>query len=147
MVIPPTSLWPGYPNDLLKRIGQLKKTVRRKKVVEQAATGSGTLAVGGKVWDQAPGLLATPEVVIDLESGDAYSGRPEQFIRTACPTKWRGIKKQCPLWESFLHQVFDGDEEMVKFVQRLLGYAIAGLVARKHSSRSSGERRGTVRAP
>lgn len=32
----------------------------------------------------------------------------------------------CPIWERFLLEIFDGDEELVAFVQRALGYSLTG---------------------
>jgi len=33
---------------------------------------------------------------------------------------------ECPIFESFLDTIFNGDEEMISFVQRAVGYSLSG---------------------
>jgi putative DNA primase/helicase len=33
---------------------------------------------------------------------------------------------QCPEFESFLHQIFEGDREMIEFIRRAVGYSLCG---------------------
>ncbi|MHC1597242.1 MAG: DNA primase family protein [Methermicoccaceae archaeon] len=35
----------------------------------------------------------------------------------------------CPTWMAFLRRIFDGDEELIEFVQRAVGYSIVGDVS------------------
>jgi putative DNA primase/helicase len=64
---------------------------------------------------------------IDLRTGGLQPGKPGDYIRTIAPIEWQGIDIQAPRWEQFLGEVFDGDGELISFVQRLLGYGLTGL--------------------
>jgi putative DNA primase/helicase len=55
------------------------------------------------------------------------AGRPSDFIKTVCPTEFKGLDKPCPTWERFLNEIFDNNLSLVNFVHRLLGYSITGL--------------------
>ena len=48
------------------------------------------------------------------------------YIKTFAPTPWLGLDAPAHLWVRFLQEIFDGDEQLVGYIQRLLGYAITG---------------------
>ena len=60
--------------------------------------------------------------VLELRTGTFRPGRPEDFIKTVAPVEWTGLDTPAPNLEGFLLDVFDGDREMVSFLQRLLGW-------------------------
>ncbi|NPV50685.1 MAG: hypothetical protein HPY60_05750 [Candidatus Methanofastidiosum sp.] len=33
---------------------------------------------------------------------------------------------KCPLWENFLHEIFEGDMELISYIQELVGYSLTG---------------------
>jgi phage/plasmid-associated DNA primase len=33
---------------------------------------------------------------------------------------------ECPRWRQFLFEVFDGDEELIEFLKRAVGYSLTG---------------------
>jgi putative DNA primase/helicase len=35
----------------------------------------------------------------------------------------------CPIWRTFLSRITDGDVDLMRFMQRVLGYALTGLTA------------------
>ncbi len=110
----------------LKKITQLQKKDWRKDVLEFASAGEGSLGISGKEWDSTPLLIACSNGVIDLDTGGFRDGRPDDFIKTACPTEWHGQLEPAPQWDKFLEQIFDGDRELIFYGQRLCGYATSG---------------------
>jgi len=40
-------------------------------------------------------------------------------------------KATCPTFNTFLHRIFDGDTEIIAYVQRCLGYSLSGDVAER----------------
>lgn len=110
----------------LKKIAKLQDKRWRRDVLEFAAAGDGSLGIAGKEWDGSTMLIACPNGVIDLNTGAVRAGKPEDFIKIACPTEWKGINEPCPEWEKFQLQVFNGDVELVDYFRRLNGYAISG---------------------
>ncbi|MCX5888014.1 MAG: phage/plasmid primase, P4 family, partial [Deltaproteobacteria bacterium] len=109
-----------------KKIGKLQNKKWRQDVLVFAASGDGSLGISGKEWDQSTLLIACKNGVLDLSTGGLRDGRPEDFIKVACPTEWRGINEPAPEWEKFQLQIFNGDVELVSYWRRLGGYSISG---------------------
>jgi len=109
---------------LMKRIRALHGARRKRNVMYLATVGRG---LRGDEWDRAPWLLPCINGVVDLKTGEHRPGSPDDYIKTVCPTEWRGIDDPCDLWRHiFLNQVFWDDQELIDYVQRLFGYAISG---------------------
>jgi len=119
--------------ELFKRIRALQSAKRRENVLKLASVdwtqqGYKSLAVIGDEWDGDPMILGCNNGVIDLVTGDFRPGIPEDYIKTVAPTQWGGVGTPSPIWERFLSEIFDSDNELVDYVQRLFGYAITGKV-------------------
>lgn len=76
-------------------------------------------------WDKHPMVLNTPGEAIDLETGKAVSRDGLLFtqVTAVAPTN-----APTPVWDKFISEVFDGDLEMVEFMQRLGGYSLTGSI-------------------
>ena len=112
---------------LATRACQLRARRRVDNVLYLAARRELAFDRKKREWDADPWVLGCSNGVINLKDGTFRAGRPDDYIRCASPTEWRGLKTPAPLWKQFQRDVFDGDAEMINFVQRLLGYAITGL--------------------
>ncbi len=84
------------------------------------------LATTGESWDKKPILLATPKGIIDLASGELRPGKRDDMIMLHSPVNY-GPSAQCPRWERFLIEIFDGNEELIDFVWRAVGYSLTGF--------------------
>ena len=113
--------------DLKDRIAQLQHWHRKGNVLNLSAVGEGSLGISGEEWDLNPWLLGCPNGTLDLQTGKFRDGRQEDFIKAICPTKWEGLDKDAPTWLNFLSQIFDGDMELIEYLQRLFGYSLTGL--------------------
>jgi putative DNA primase/helicase len=72
-------------------------------------------------------LVGTPAGTVDLRSGELREARREDRI-----TKQTAVgpeKRKPALWLRTLDQVFDGDTELIGYMQRLLGYSLTGKVS------------------
>jgi putative DNA primase/helicase len=108
-----------------KRLNVLRDKAGRSNLLDCAATIDEPLCIEGKELDKQEYLLACPNCVIDLRKGEASPGKPEQYILNACSTEWKGLTPS-GRFQEFLRSCFDGDEEMVKYILRLLGYGLLG---------------------
>lgn len=115
-------------DNLLKRISVLRTLHRKQHILQLASSGSDSLGITGNEWDCNPWLLACSNGVIDLKSGHFREGRPDDYIKTAAPTEWLGLDEPAPQWIIFQKEIFEGNQEVVDFVHRLLGYAAIGQV-------------------
>jgi putative DNA primase/helicase len=117
---------------LRKRAFQLRGPAVRDACIKFFKRMEGhPMAVNTEKFDSNPMLLGGSNGVIELRTGKFRDGKQKDYISKACPTEFKGIDFPSPMWEEFLLQVFDGDKELVAYLQRLLGYGITGLV-REH---------------
>lgn len=108
---------------LLKRIKELQRVKRKKDILYLATVGKGLC---GNEWDNDPMLLGCKNGIIDLVAGEHRPGKQPDHIKTISPTEWQGIDAPCGNWNQFLSEIFAGDGELIKYMQRLLGYGITG---------------------
>lgn len=111
----------------IKRAGALLARKRVENVL-YIAQSDPAVALSGEEWDRSPDLLPVNNGVIDLQTGERRDCRPDEHIRAHAPVDWMGPDYGCPVWEKILREIFDGDDELVAFIQRLFGYAISGHV-------------------
>jgi putative DNA primase/helicase len=83
------------------------------------------IADAGDRWDADGSLLGVANGVIDLRTGQLRPGRRDDRItmHTAVPFY---PDAECPRWETFLLEIFGGDEELVDYVWRAMGYSLTG---------------------
>jgi putative DNA primase/helicase len=91
------------------------------------AVSEPNMAVTDRELDANPMLLGVQNGVVDLRKGHLLFNQPEMLVARYCEASYVE-DMPCPRWESFLDQVFVGDEETIESVQRLLGYTLTGLV-------------------
>jgi len=78
--------------------------------------------------DSDPMLLNCPNGTVNLRTGAVSAHSKEDRITCLCPTQFRpGVGSG--LWESFLASTFGDDDELVRYVQRTLGYCLSGSTA------------------
>lgn len=99
------------------------------KVKLDAATGIAVnllpIADKGEGWDINPMLLSCTNGIVDLSTGRLRSGKPEDRI-TMTTNGFYDPDATCPRWERFLNEVFQGDTDLVRYIQKALGYSITG---------------------
>ena len=76
--------------------------------------------------DCDPFLLNVENGTIDLRTGKLRPHRADDFITKLAPIKF-DPDASCPRFEAFLDQIFDGDQELIRFLQRALGYSLTGV--------------------
>ena len=114
-----------WKKEIDKRINSLN-TLRRRTNVLSLAESLYARHQGIINWDSAPWYLPCVNGVVNLKTGDIHPGKQKDYQRGYCPTKFVGLKAPCSRWEKFLYEIMNGDEEMVRYIQRLVGYAMSG---------------------
>ena len=112
---------------LTERINGLRTLKRKKEVLAIACNGLRSLGVTGEKWDMNPMLLGCRNCCINLGEGIAEPGDPHDYIKMVSPIEWKSWDTPCINWRQFLSQMFNNDQEVVNYIQRLFGYAITGL--------------------
>ncbi len=104
---------------LLRRIDKLQTLHRKRNVLNLATAGNGL--TDGE-WDSNPWLLGCKNGVIDLKTGNFRPRDQHDYMKTIAPTEWKGLEVPARDWQNFVCEIFDGEEELMRFVQRLFGY-------------------------
>jgi putative DNA primase/helicase len=95
--------------------------------VEKFARSDRAFAVVDSEWDQDLFLLGTPKGTVDLRNGTMRPPLPESRI-TKLTAVSPAATADCPIWLNFLNEVTGSDEQLVRFLQQMCGYALTGSV-------------------
>lgn len=76
-------------------------------------------------FDRDGWLLNTASGTIDLKSGKKHKHRRADLITKLTQTEYRE-RAQCPTWLQFLNDIFEGDQELIAFIKRAVGYSLTG---------------------
>jgi putative DNA primase/helicase len=118
-------------SNLLKRVSQLRADKRRTACLKFAHTIENPIAITGEEFDMNPMLFPSRNGVIDLETGLLHPGWPGDYLSLASPVEFTGIDTPAPIWERSLMEIFNGNEDLVAYLNRLFGYCMTGLVQEK----------------
>lgn len=110
------------------------KAARWAKTSENASRLNAMLQLAGNFppittsidqFDTDPMLLGTVNVYIDLASGQAQDPEPTKNVTMQIGCSYDPAAT-CPRWEQFLNEIFEGDHEVIKYIQRVVGYVLTG---------------------
>lgn len=77
------------------------------------------------LFDTGHWKTGAPNGVLALDTGKLHEASREDLI-TMCLGTVVDAGAKCPRWVRFLSEVFAGDEELIAFVQRAVGYSLTG---------------------
>jgi len=98
--------------------------------VERLAKTDRRLAATVDQWDTDPWLLNTPGGTVELRTGKLRSHRNDDYItKITAVTPRRGRRRR---WLAFLRRIMNGDRELIRYLQRVAGYALTGIT-REHA--------------
>lgn len=112
---------------IMKWAEQEARTLRNKNTVaavEALARSNATSVASADTFDANRLLLGTPGGTVDLRTGQIRMADRADFI-----TKLTSVapKQGTPQrWMTFLNEIFDGDVDLINFMQRAAGYALTG---------------------
>ena len=66
--------------------------------------------------------------MINLRTGELCSHDPNKFITKIGLAEFTE-KIDCPIWNQFLNDIFDNDKELIRFIQKAIGYSLTGSTA------------------
>ena len=83
------------------------------------------IADTGENWDRDPWLLGVANGVLNLRTGKLRKGKQEDRITMHMNVPF-DPKTKSELWLKFLNDVFDGNQKLIDYVQRCIGYCLTG---------------------
>lgn len=114
---------------VLQRVYQHAKSSESRHSLEAALglarTAKAYTPVREADLDADPWALNCLNGTVDLRTGSLRPHRQEDLL-THCVQASYDPKAECPTWDRFLTDVFDGDSELRDFVQRAAGYSLTG---------------------
>lgn len=76
-------------------------------------------------YDQDPMLASTQTGTLDLRTNTLRLSAQDDCITMQYGTGFDAVG-MCPRWERFLDEVFAGDQDLIAFIQRAVGYSLTG---------------------
>ncbi len=113
------------PEEQAEALNQAARVLSRAKVVSALSYAKAYLRADAGEFDSHPYLLNTPNGVLDLETRMLRPHDPALRL-TRMTTAPYDPKAECPTFTRFLHTIFEGNERLIGYVQRLLGYTLLG---------------------
>jgi len=99
-----------------------RKCMSRQRLNAALELAKGLLLARPEEFDRDPFLLNCENGTIDLRTGELRSHDPGDRLTKFCPVAYRPDAR-APTWERFLRDIFLGDETLIGFVQRAVGYS------------------------
>ena len=62
----------------------------------------------------------------DLSTNEFREHEPKELISKQCPTLY-DKHAECPKWKEFLDTIFNGGQDLIHYLQQLVGYSFTGL--------------------
>lgn len=94
--------------------------------VETMTRSNAEIIATAEQFDSNLMLLGTPTGTVDLSTGELMKPERSHWITKHCKVSPAKKGTPAPLWEAFLKRTFDGNNELIEFMQRAAGYALTG---------------------
>lgn len=79
-----------------------------------------------EIFDADPLLFNVKNGTIDLRTGELRPHRKDDYLTNLSPVIF-DTHAECPLWLEFLADITNGDQELIAYLQRAVGYSMTGL--------------------
>lgn len=101
------------------------------------------IATTDDTFDNAIWLLNCQNGTLDLRTSTLRPHDPRDYLTTLTTTEYDSAAA-CPTWEQFLHRIMDGNQELLDFLRRMVGYSLTGDVSEQvlfflHGSGANGK--------
>lgn len=97
--------------------------IRRYTAVESLARKDGRVLVSENALDADGWLLNCGNGTINLKTGELQPHNPDDLITKIVPVEY-SPDATCPTWEKFMNDIMGGASEMVRYLQRVIGYSL-----------------------
>ena len=97
-----------------------------RAAVENLARSDPRHARTSDAFDAEPWELNTPGGVVDLHTGNMRPHRRDDLVTKVTAVAPEG---KCPRWLRFLLEITHHDKELVRFLQRFIGYTLTGATS------------------
>lgn len=120
-----TAIEDQHARETLVKWGRQSLNQKRLSSALKVSTCLG-IAAEMELFDNDPLLLSVANGVMDLKKGSFRENRRDDFVTRSCSVVYDS-EAWCPRWVEFLSEIMLGDEEMISYLQRAIGYSLTGL--------------------
>lgn len=97
----------------------------RIRAMLSMASSEYVLSATSEKFDADKHLFNASNCIVNLATGEMSHHNPEKYMTRVSPYKY-DPEAQCPQFMAFLKRVFDGNAELISYVQRIVGYSLTG---------------------
>ncbi len=117
---------------MVSKFAQTTDTARGLTNIVKLASTLPEMSVAPDDLDRKPMMLNTVGTTIDFNKPQAMLKDPERddLLTKVCGCAF-DFDATCPQWERFISEIFNGDTELMLFVQKAIGYSLTGRVNEK----------------
>ena len=113
--------------EALRRWSKTSQSQAKVQSMLSLVSKSEKVVVKPSDFDQSPMQLNCINGIVDLRSGSLVSRDSSNLVSKMTNVSF-DIDAQCPVFENFISEIFCGDNELIRWVQRALGYTLTGSV-------------------
>lgn len=110
---------------LMKHAAKTQSAAGIRAMLELA---QGMMLTPASTFDSNPWELNTPNVVVDLRTGETYPPAWNHYNSMMTDIVYNPNAESQGMWDDFLNTIFCGDRELIDYVQLQLGAACVGKV-------------------
>lgn len=103
----------------------LKKSRANRAKTSMIAEAQHHVPITPDQLDTHRGLLCTPNGIVNLKTGELQNHDKNKFITKIANCEYTD-KIDHPLWDSFLESTFGGDQDLIRYIQKAVGYSMTG---------------------
>lgn len=107
-----------------------KSSLQRPRLNNMLALAQSHLPVTQDQFDTNPWLLNVVNGTIDLKSGELLPHSHEHLITKMAPVEF-DPDATCPLWGKTIRTILDGNEDLIRYMQKVIGYTLTGDIKEK----------------
>ncbi len=120
---------PNY-DDVNKKLKSINYMIRcedvaKRKYIKEAVELLPKFITTIERYDKDLFLAATQNGTLDLKNGSFRDSIQEDYLTLQTGTEYK-LDADCPRWKKFLREIFNNDDEMIDFIQRIAGYSLTG---------------------
>lgn len=117
---------PGRGDELWKHARSSESRMRLQAMVELARSDPAVVRTVDD-FDKNPWLFTCQNGTLDLHDGTLHPHDPQDHIMKLAPVNYDPDARSED-WEQFLADVFEGDQDLIAYMQRAVGYSLTGSV-------------------
>src|SRR5262249_17881355 len=113
------------PDKRKKVMGLAFRAGDKAKIEAMVSLAQNHLGASPTFFDADPLLLGVANGVVDLRTREHRPARSDDYIIKHLNGDYDSTGT-CGTWKKFLERMFEGDTELISFIQRAIGYSLTG---------------------